>query len=263
MERNIQRDIQEKLREIEEREQVTILRAVESGSRAWGIASPDSDYDVRFVYVRNMETYLRLEPVRDVIEWQLDEVLDINGWDLKKVLVQFQRGNATLFEWANSPVVYRNTEIWNQVYNTAKRYFSKKAAVYHYYGTANKTYLQYLQEDTVKYKKYFYALRPLLAARYINENGMPAPVLLEDLMGQELPEQLRKEIREIMEIKLVSGEAERKPQNPVVQQYIREEIGRQKMIADQMTDDRNEDWETLDRLFLKVLRGIKKAQEEK
>lgn len=85
MKREIQNEIQEKLKEIEEKEQVAILYAVESGSRAWGIASPDSDYDVRFIYVRKPDEYLRLDPVKDVIEWQLDEVLDINGWDLKTV----------------------------------------------------------------------------------------------------------------------------------------------------------------------------------
>ena len=74
-------EIQMKLKEIEEQEHVTILHAVESGSRAWGFASPDSDYDVRFIYVRTMEDYLRLDEPRDVIEWQMDEVLDINGWD--------------------------------------------------------------------------------------------------------------------------------------------------------------------------------------
>lgn len=77
-------EIQMKLKEIEEQEHVTILHAVESGSRAWGFASPDSDYDVRFIYVRTMEDYLRLDEPRDVIEWQMDEVLDINGWDLRK-----------------------------------------------------------------------------------------------------------------------------------------------------------------------------------
>ena len=92
-------EIQMKLKEIEEQEHVTILHAVESGSRAWGFASPDSDYDVRFIYVRTMEDYLRLDEPRDVIEWQMDEVLDINGWDLRKTLKHFHRGNATLFEW--------------------------------------------------------------------------------------------------------------------------------------------------------------------
>ena len=77
--------IQQKLGEIEKKEKVRILHAVESGSRAWGFASPDSDYDVRFIYVRSGEDYLRLDEPRDVIEWQMDEVLDINGWDLKRL----------------------------------------------------------------------------------------------------------------------------------------------------------------------------------
>ena len=93
----IEKIIAEKLCEIEVREQVRILYAVESGSRAWGFASPDSDYDVRFIYVRPAGDYLRLDEIRDVIEWQMDEVLDINGWDLRKALRQFARGNATLF----------------------------------------------------------------------------------------------------------------------------------------------------------------------
>ena len=131
MERDIRREIEETLREIEERENVRVLYAVESGSRAWGLESPDSDYDVRFIYVRPIEEYLRLDSPRDVIQWQLDEVLDVNGWDLKKALIHFQRGNATLFEWANSPVVYRTTEEWKEVLQAAGPYFSMKAAVYH------------------------------------------------------------------------------------------------------------------------------------
>lgn len=107
--RNIIGGINEELDKIERKEGVRILHAVESGSRAWGFASPDSDYDVRFVYVRPKEDYLRLDEPKDVIEWQLDEVLDINGWDLKKALRQFAKGNVTLFEWSESPIVYRTT----------------------------------------------------------------------------------------------------------------------------------------------------------
>ena len=102
--------IKQKLLEIEQKEKVKILLAIESGSRAWGFASPDSDYDVRFIYVRPMKEYLRLNEQKDTIEWQLDEVLDINGWDLNKALIQFRRGNATLFEWSNSPVVYYKSD---------------------------------------------------------------------------------------------------------------------------------------------------------
>ena len=138
-------EIQEKLDEIERTEGVRILHVVESGSRAWGFASPDSDYDVRFVYVRKFEDYLALDEPKDTIEWQLDEVLDLNGWDLKKALRQFERGNATLFEWSGSPVVYRTTPEWARIREVAEQYFSEKAAIYHYYGTANHTYMEYLQ----------------------------------------------------------------------------------------------------------------------
>ena len=79
----MRKKIQTQLRRIEEEENIKILLAVESGSRAWGFASPDSDYDVRFIYIRRMEDYLKLEKVRDVIELPMDDVLDMNGWDLQ------------------------------------------------------------------------------------------------------------------------------------------------------------------------------------
>lgn len=94
---------------------------------------------MRFIYVRPHEDYLRIDEPRDVIEWQLEEVFDINGWDLKKALRQFARGNATLFEWSGSPIVYRSTEEWRRIKEISGQYFSEKAAVYHYYGTANST----------------------------------------------------------------------------------------------------------------------------
>ena len=119
--RDIIAEINENLDEIERKEGVRILHAVESGSRAWGFASPDSDYDVRFVYARPKEDYLRLDELRDVIEWQLDEVLDINGWDLKKALRQFAKGNATLFEWSESPIIYRTTQEWARIKEVSKR----------------------------------------------------------------------------------------------------------------------------------------------
>ena len=140
--RDINKEIVDKLVEIEQKENVKVLYAVESGSRAWGVESPDSDYDVRFVYVRPREEYLKLQETKDVIEWQLDEVLDINGWDLKKTLIQFHKGNATLFEWANSQIVYKTTDEWDKIYEESKKYFSEKIALYHYYGTANSTYFK-------------------------------------------------------------------------------------------------------------------------
>ena len=251
--RDIVKEINEKLDEIEAKENVHILHAIESGSRAWGFASPDSDYDVRFVYVRRKEDYLKLNEPRDVIEWQLDDVLDINGWDLKKALKQFARGNATLFEWSGSPIVYRTTDEWNRIREVSKQYFSEKSAVYHYYGTANSTYQEYLQGDTVRYKKYFYALRPLLAAEYIEKYHAAPPVLFDDLLKMELSVELRQAIDELLEIKKKTTEGEEKPHMPVIRDFIMSETERQKEIADNLADDHNKDWMALNRLFMEII----------
>ena len=245
--------IQSKLHEIERQENVTILLAVESGSRAWGFASPDSDYDIRFIYVRPMEEYLRIDESKDVIEWQLDDILDINGWDLKKALVQFRKGNATLFEWSNSPIVYLKRPQWDSIYEVAKEYFSCKASIYHYYGTAKNTFLSYLQEETVKYKKYFYALRPLLACQYIEQLHCPPPVLFDELLKLSLSDNLRKGIEGLLEIKKVTDEKDLNPQIPVIYDFIRSELEVQKTIADTMEDDHTKSWDELNRVFIQSL----------
>lgn len=253
--RNILAEIQEKLKEIEETEKVRILLAIESGSRAWGFASPDSDYDVRFIYVRRQEDYLRLDELKDVIEWQLDDVLDINGWDLKKALVQFRKGNATLFEWSNSPIVYKKTAEWEQIYQVAKTYFSMKASMYHYYGTAKSTYSQYLQGEQVRYKKYFYAIRPLLACRYIEKYKCPPPILFDDLMKMDMLMELRNAIVELLEKKKVTDEKEINVQIPIIIEFISSELLKQKELVDTMEEDRNSDWEALNRIFSDFLRN--------
>lgn len=253
MKDGIARQIEDILRKIEETQQVKILHAVESGSRAWGFASPDSDYDVRFIYIRRKEDYLSLDAPRDVIEWQLDELLDINGWDLKKALIQFHRGNATLFEWSNSPVVYKTTPEWARIYEVARSYFSVKAAVHHYYGTANHTYGQYLQGEDVRYKKYFYALRPLLAGTYIQKYQCSPPVLFAELMDMELPDELRDGIEELLEVKKVSDEKQMGKRIPVIQEYISEGIGQLKVFADEVQDDKKADWKALNDVFFECL----------
>jgi predicted nucleotidyltransferase len=252
--RDVLTEIQEKLNEIEIKENVRILHAVESGSRAWGFASPDSDYDVRFIYVRKQEDYLKLNGLKDVIEWQLDDVLDINGWDLKKALIQFGKGNATLYEWSNSPIIYKTTPEWDKIYHATIEYFSSKAAVYHYYGTAQTTYLQDLQEEEVKYKKYFYALRPLLACKYIEEHQSPPPVLFEDLLIMDMPDELRNGIMELLEKKKVTDEKDLNKQIPVIIEFISAELQEQKKLVNKMKDDRNSDWNTLNRIFFEQVR---------
>ena len=251
--RNVEKEIVEKLKEIEQKENVKILYAVESGSRAWGVASPDSDYDVRFIYVRKMEDYLRLDDLKDIIEWQLDEVLDINGWDLKKALQHFHKGNATLFEWCNSPIVYLTTPEWKLLSGVGNKYFSEKAAMYHYYGTARSTYEKFLTGECVRYKKYLYALRPLLACRYIEENHSVPPILFEDLKCKQLPEVLIEPVERMQNIKTASGEKDLHPQIPEIIDFIKSEIDRIAKLAKEKYDDRERDWEILNVEFRRIL----------
>ena len=124
--------IQEKLREIEQREECRILLAVESGSRAWGFASPDSDYDVRFIYVRPEKAYLRLDRTRDVIEVPINDELDINGWDIDKTLRLLHKSNPTVFEWFSSPIIYQTSAFADQFRPIMQKYFSSKAGLWHY-----------------------------------------------------------------------------------------------------------------------------------
>lgn len=242
--------IRQKLREIEEREQVRVLHAVESGSRAWGFASPDSDYDVRFVYVRPMEHYLGLQPKKDFIDWALDETLDINGWDLSKALQHFHKSNAVLYEWTDSPVVYHSTPEWEQVRSLSRRYFSCRSAMYHYYGTANKNYLEYLTEDMVQYKKYFYVLRPLLACKWIEKKAGPPPVRFRDLVEEALEDDMRPAVENLLRKKMQMAEQEKGRRVDSVNEYIVRELAHFKEMTDSMEDDRNEDWDALNRLFM-------------
>lgn len=138
------------LKKIEEKENVKIIMAIESGSRAWGFASPDSDYDVRFIYIRRPEDYLKLEGIRDVIEWQLDDVLDINGWDLKKVLQLLHKSNPTVFEWCASPIVYYQTEEFEELKKILPEFFSVKKSLFHYWHMAETHYREYLKGKEVR-----------------------------------------------------------------------------------------------------------------
>ncbi|URZ00354.1 nucleotidyltransferase domain-containing protein [Clostridium felsineum] len=242
-----------KLDEIEKQENVKILHAVEFGSRAWGFASPDSDYDVRFIYVRPKEYYLKLEDTKDIIDWELDETLDINGWDLNKALKLFHKSNATLFEWANSPVVYRTTDQWKEIYCRAEKYFSKKASMYHYYGTAKSNFHKYLEEDYVKYKKYFYVIRPLLASKWIEEKSCPPPVLFSTLMDSMLQGEMKELVDELVIVKKTMKESDKGRHIDKLNEYIENQLSYYKNIINTYEDDRKVKWDELNEIFMRSI----------
>ncbi len=247
--------IPEKLYEIEEKENVKIIYCVESGSRAWGFASPDSDYDVRFIYVRPKEFYLRLEDTKDVIEWLLDDTLDINGWDIQKMLRLLHKSNPTVFEWAASPTVYRMTPEWDEIANIIPHYFKQKSGMYHYLSTAKRTYREFLCGETVKLKKYFYALRPILACRYITERRSPPPMLFSELAEACLPSELIPTVGELIEKKMSTPEVGHGKRIDSLNDYIVRSIEELDSVCEALPKDEYIGWDELNRMFVKFICG--------
>lgn len=242
-----------KLREIEKEYDVKILLAVESGSRAWGFASPDSDYDVRFIYMRTREDYLKLEDERDVIELPIDDVLDINGWDIRKALRLLYKSNPTLFEWFSSPIVYIETPFADRLRKIMAEYFSQKRSLYHYLKMAEGNYREYLKGDTVRAKKYFYVLRPVLACRWVLGRQTPPPMEFRDLAAAELSSELTEEVNRLLKIKTESPEIKEIPKIDVINSFLDEQITAIKEAIDAIPNERNCSWAELNELFLSTV----------
>lgn len=244
--------IKEELKKIEELEDVKIIMAIESGSRAWGFASPDSDYDVRFIYVRNKVDYLRLDKVRDVIEWRLDDVLDISGWDIRKALELLYKSNPTLFEWCASPIIYKEMEEAQWLKDILPHYFSRKKSLYHYLSMAKSNYHKYLQGEEVRLKKYFYVLRPILAAQWILDKKCAPPMRFETLVDAELDEALKPAISQLLALKKTTPEMGSAHRLTEVNEYLERKMEEINKAAEAVNTERNE-WDTINELFLKML----------
>ncbi len=242
-----------KLNEIEKRENVRILLAVESGSRAWGFASPDSDYDVRFIYVRPRNDYLRLEKTRDVIELPIEGELDINGWDLDKTLRLLRSSNPTLFEWFSSPIVYRETAFADEFRSVMAKFFSSKRGLSHYLSMAGSNYCGYLKGDLVRAKKYFYVLRPVLACQWILDKRSPPPMLFSELVEAELEPALLPDVNRLLALKMNAPESKTIPRIESLNRYLDSSLEEVRSRIAELPDDGHHGWEELNSLFLSQL----------
>jgi predicted nucleotidyltransferase len=206
-----EREIARRLDAVEKREGVRILFAVESGSRAWGFPSPDSDYDVRFVYVRDIERYLTLDPPRDVVEEPIELPYDVNGWDLKKALGLALASNPVLLEWLTSPIVYRERPGQRPALaEIAVEALRRRALVHHYLGLGVNSYERSLTGETVQLKKLFYVLRPVFALQWLldqPDRRTPPPMHFPTLMTEiALEPWLRELVGELLENKAATRE---------------------------------------------------------
>ena len=253
---DIRVEIMRRLAAVEEKEGVRILLAIESGSRAWGFASPNSDFDVRFIYARPQDWYLavNLEDKRDVIEYPIVDDIDLNGWDVRKALQLFWRSNPAVIEWIQSPINYIDQggfkagmqELLDSVYTVEK-------GIYHYRSMAKTNYRGYLMADMVPLKKYFYVLRPLLATRWIETYRTAPPIEFSALLHL-LPKEdgLLEEIQSLLERKKVALEKELAPRIDKLNAFIEAELARLESFSVEK-EDKAGGMEQLNGLFRKML----------
>ncbi|MCD5364056.1 nucleotidyltransferase domain-containing protein [Chromobacterium aquaticum] len=211
---------------LERRHRVRVLYACESGSRAWGFPSPDSDYDVRFIYVHEPEWYLRVMPQRDVIEQPISDALDLSGWELRKALRLLHDSNPALSEWLQSPLVYRaDPQALRLLRALAPEFRSERKCRWHYLAMARKVANTYLRGDQVQPKKYLYALRALLAVAWLDAGrGMP-PLRFAELAAAGIDDaELAADINRLLAAKLSGAETLAGPRRPRIDAFIQERL---------------------------------------
>lgn len=231
---DIRQRVMASLEAIEATHDVKVLFACESGSRGWGFASPDSDYDVRFVYVHRLSWYLAVEDGRDGIELPISDELDISGWELRKALRLLRRSNPTLLEWLDSPIVYRkDVAAADRMRALADAFFSPVRGRHHYLAMARKNFQDCLQGDSVRIKKYLYVLRSLLAVQWIDRGlGMPPMRFAALVFGLVQDEVLLAEINRLLAIKMKTGEAEHGPRWPRIHVLIQDALAQAEAVVD-------------------------------
>jgi len=252
----VSQKIQDELDRIEKKENIKIIFACESGSRAWGFASKNSDYDVRFIYVRKTPWYLSIRNKRDVIEKPISEMLDISGWDIAKALALLGKSNPPLLEWLQSPIVYREAvSIIFKIRELVPEYYSPKSCIYHYLHMAQGNFREYLRRDVVWVKKYFYVLRPVLACLWIKSGYGIVPIEFDILVDRVVKnKKLKKAVKELQAKKKAGNELDKGERIPVISEFLENEI--QRMSADNESSAITKDVETLDRVFVEILKEV-------
>lgn len=218
---------------LEKERKIKILYAVESGSRAWGFSSINSDYDVRFLYVHNLDYYLSISNnLKDTIQKIFDDQyvyvneLDFSGWELKKSLRLFAKSNPCLLEWLDSPIIYHQDDMFiYKLRELRDKYFDPKSSIYHYLHMARNNFDIFLQKDKVKLKKYFYVLRPILCCSWIFRTKTHAPMLFDTLMQHEIHDtEINNKVSDLLVRKKNGVELDEGDRIHCLNEYLREKI---------------------------------------
>lgn len=230
IEPHVRADIESRLSTLQREEGVRYLMAIESGSRAWGFPSPDSDYDIRFLYVRPRRDYLSLTQMRDVIERPIVDEIDLSGWDVRKALGLMLKHNAVVSEWMESPIRYvADDPIVAEIAALANRQFNPRGYARHYASIGKGTVARWFENgEEIAVKRYFYALRPALSIRSlrINPDQRP-PMEMQALMGAcDLPSSLVNQVQELIALKAKTKEKGNAVRRPELEQLVHAELER-------------------------------------
>lgn len=246
--------IRNKLVSMESEYGIKILYACESGSRAWGFPSPNSDYDVRFIYANGLDWHLSLLDKKDTIDLPINDDLDIGGWEIKKVLGLLWKSNAPLLEWLQSPMVYQS-EHWflKDIQALTSAYFSPIAVMHHYLSMSKKYHDTCQENDEVKLKKYFYALRTALAGKWVREKGTFPPIELHKLF-EIVSEEVQMKIIELIEVKSKQKEDYVHNREPLIDAFLSETIKQNEVAANDLASAKG-DIMRLDTFYRRVVKS--------
>jgi predicted nucleotidyltransferase len=257
MDQGIINTVNKRLLEIENEHDVKVLYAVESGSRAWGFESLDSDYDIRFIYAHNKNWYLNILPKSDVIEYPIINEFDYSGWDLRKTMFLMNKSNPVFFVWLRSPIVYyKDNYAYAIMEQLSRDYFSPISSIYHYLHMANGNYRQYLQADEVKIKKYFYVLRPLLACMWIENYKESPPMEFDTLLTQITDKDILNLINELLNKKRSGIELGIEPKIEIINNFVENTLQHLETIVNNFDPKKKPKQELLENGFIKILENI-------
>ena len=253
---NMNNAIHHELTNIENDNKVKILYAVESGSRGWGFASKDSDYDVRFIYVHPIDWYLNVFQGNDIIEIPVDEVLDINGWDLRKALQLMYKSNPPLLEWLSSPIIYKEEQRFiSDLRSIAEEYFAPVPVIYHYINLAKKSFQGMEDAEFIKIKKLFYVIRPIVACMWVEAYNCVPPMNLQAMMVKlDINKGIEKTIEELVIFKADCVEADTIKLPVELIEFLKGKLEYYDSYVKNVDKEKKRDASALNEFFQKTLR---------
>lgn len=255
--KNMTAEITKELSRLEQQHDIKILYAVESGSRAWGFASTDSDWDVRYIYIHRLDWYLRIDDKKDNQEEILPNDIDLAGWELKKALKLFRKSNPPLLEWLRSPIVYlQQFSTADSLRKLTQKYFDPKSCMHHYLHMAEGNFKEYLQKENVRVKKYFYVLRPILACDWIRQTNTMAPTEFDKMLKLVTDPVVMVEIQNLLTRKKAGEELNEEPMIQTLNNFLEQKIIFYKDFVKSMGKSKQPDTMLLDELFKSTINEV-------